>query len=88
MMTKGTEPAIQNRKPTETDEPKNSAAPCGSPRDAARKYPAETAAATIRLGADAQSAGNSMATGNARTWPLQVVPPTRQAADTRTNDRA
>lgn len=56
------------------------ATPGGSPREAARKYPADTSNAVSLDGDIAQSAGNNTATGRVKTWPLQAVQP--QVTDT------
>ncbi|CAF1858324.1 hypothetical protein NRS6148_04346 [Bacillus subtilis] len=49
--------------------------PCGKPRDAARKYPAETSAATDLVRAIDQRTGNPSATGRSNAWPLQPTTP-------------
>src|SRR5690554_1332853 len=61
--------------------------PCGNPRDAARKYPADTRTAPIRDGAKAQSAGNRMAIGSKSGSPLQPTIPIATAAAAKATDK-
>lgn len=63
------------------------ATPCGRPRDAARKYPADTIVAPRRDGDLAHSRGKAKANGKVRKSPLHATPPTTAAVVVSVNER-